>query len=139
LRATNAGPNATSAPLVLTDDLPNGLTFVSAEGTGWTCGAVGQLVTCTFSGVLAVGASTSVVLVTDVAAAPGEEIINTATLDGGSESGGASTDDAVLVLPTAALPPTGAGGLVHQLLLAAALLAVGAALRSRTARARLLS
>jgi uncharacterized repeat protein (TIGR01451 family) len=34
-------------PVVVTDVLPAGLSFVSGTGTGWTCGAVGQTVTCT--------------------------------------------------------------------------------------------
>jgi uncharacterized repeat protein (TIGR01451 family) len=34
-------------PLVVTDVLPPGLAFVSATGSGWSCGASGQTVTCT--------------------------------------------------------------------------------------------
>ncbi len=34
-------------PLVVTDVLPPGLAFVSATGSGWSCGASGQAVTCT--------------------------------------------------------------------------------------------
>jgi uncharacterized repeat protein (TIGR01451 family) len=39
------------------DTLPAGLTYSSATGTGWTCGAVAQLVTCTHAAPLDVGAS----------------------------------------------------------------------------------
>jgi len=39
------------------DTLPAGLTYSSASGTGWTCGAVGQLVTCTHAPTLNPGAS----------------------------------------------------------------------------------
>jgi uncharacterized repeat protein (TIGR01451 family) len=43
--------------VTVTDTLPTGLTFNSATGTGWTCGAVGQVVTCTHAAPLNVGAS----------------------------------------------------------------------------------
>ncbi len=60
--AANAGPTANPAvtpnPITVTDTLPAGLNFVSATGTGWTCAAVGQVVTCTYNGpVIAPGAS----------------------------------------------------------------------------------
>ncbi len=43
---TNTGANAaTTVSIAVT--LDSSLTFVSAVGTGWTCGAVGQVVTCT--------------------------------------------------------------------------------------------
>ena len=37
---TNLGPNVTTAPVVMTDDLPEGMTLVSVGGTGWTCSAL---------------------------------------------------------------------------------------------------
>ncbi len=39
------------------DTLPAGLTYNSATGAGWTCGAVAQVVTCTHAAPLNVGAS----------------------------------------------------------------------------------
>lgn len=39
----------------VTDTLPAGLTFQSASGSGWSCGASGQLVTCTSSAAIASG------------------------------------------------------------------------------------
>jgi uncharacterized repeat protein (TIGR01451 family) len=47
LAVDNDGPQPTTGPTTVTDTLPTGLTFVSASGTGWNCGAVGQDVTCT--------------------------------------------------------------------------------------------
>lgn len=47
LVVTNNGPSASSGPLVVTDALPAGITYVSATGTDWSCSAVGQDVTCT--------------------------------------------------------------------------------------------
>ena len=43
--------------VTVTDTLPTGLTYNSATGSGWTCGATGQVVTCTHAAPLNVGAS----------------------------------------------------------------------------------
>jgi uncharacterized repeat protein (TIGR01451 family) len=39
-------PPGTLQPIRVVDTLPTGLTYASASGTGWTCSAVGQVVTC---------------------------------------------------------------------------------------------
>ena len=49
----NDGPGIVVGPVTVTDVLPQGLTYVSADGTGWTCSATGQTVTCTRPGDLA--------------------------------------------------------------------------------------
>ncbi len=47
LNVTNQGPD-NAATVVLTDTLPAGVTYVSAIGNGWTCGAIsGTQVRCT--------------------------------------------------------------------------------------------
>src|SRR5690606_18880755 len=46
LAVSNAGPSPAQA-IVVTDELPAGVSYVSASGTGWTCARNGQLVTCT--------------------------------------------------------------------------------------------
>lgn len=76
---TATGPTATPGPVVVTDALPAGLTYVGSGGTGWTCSAGGQLVTCERPGELAVGPSTQVTI--DVAVGPGAApgVTNTAT------------------------------------------------------------
>ncbi len=43
----SAGVIAVDYPITITDVLPAGLTFVSGIGSGWTCSAVAQTVTCT--------------------------------------------------------------------------------------------
>ncbi|GEM_PF-6307298 len=48
LEVTNKGPAIAKYPVKITDTLPTGLTFSSANGVGWTCGAVLQVVTCTY-------------------------------------------------------------------------------------------
>ncbi len=79
----NAGPNPEPGNIVVTDTLPAGLSFVSATGTGWSCSATGQNVTCTRSGNLAVGSSTSnIVLTVAVSSAAIPSVSNTANVTG---------------------------------------------------------
>lgn len=78
LAVRNAGTLATSGPIVVTDTLPTGLTFVSASGTGWSCSASGQTVTCTYSASLPVGATASFILRVAVEAAAYPTVTNTA-------------------------------------------------------------
>jgi hypothetical protein len=57
----NAGPSAAGA-ITVTSTLPASLSFVSGTGAGASCGAVGQLVTCSLAGGLGVGASSTITL-----------------------------------------------------------------------------
>ncbi len=76
-----APPSTASAgPLTVTDTLPAGLSFVSGTGSGWTCSAAGQDVTCTNPGPLAVGASSDITLTVNVDAGAGPNVTNTATV-----------------------------------------------------------
>ena len=75
---TNNGPSSTPS-FTVTDTLDANLTYVSGTGTGVTCGAVGQLVTCTGS-TLTSGSSVAITLTVEVAptATPGSTIVNRA-------------------------------------------------------------
>lgn len=85
LNVTNNGPNSTSGTITVTDTLPTGLTYVSATGTGWSCSAAGQTVTCTRSDTLASGASEpAITLNVSVGAAASPSVTNTATVSSGS-------------------------------------------------------
>ena len=80
LAVTNNGP-ADAANLTVSDTVPAGLGFVSANGAGWTCGEAAGVVTCTRP-ALAVGAAPPITLVLSV---PGgytgaNPIVNTATV-----------------------------------------------------------
>jgi uncharacterized repeat protein (TIGR01451 family) len=87
ITATNSGGAATSGTVTVSDTLPAGLTYVSATGTGWTCGAAGQVVTCTRSDALAAGASYPAITLT-VSVAPNSalSVTNTATVSGGGQT-----------------------------------------------------
>ncbi len=81
LTVSNAGPSAASGTTTVTDTLPTGLTFVSAAGTGWTCGAVAQVVTCTSAtGIASGGALPAITLTVSVAANAPASVTNTATV-----------------------------------------------------------
>ncbi|MCC6317393.1 MAG: DUF11 domain-containing protein, partial [Gemmatimonadaceae bacterium] len=68
LTVRNTGTTATTGPIIVTDTLPAGLTFVSGSGPGFTCTASGQVVTCTRTAPpLGAGESVVIDLVTQVA------------------------------------------------------------------------
>jgi uncharacterized repeat protein (TIGR01451 family) len=69
----------------VTDVLPAGLTYVSGTGSGWTCGASGQTVTCTRPPVLNPGATAPpLTLTVAVGAAAFPSVSNTATMTSAS-------------------------------------------------------
>jgi uncharacterized repeat protein (TIGR01451 family) len=100
------GPEAasTSGTITVTDTLPSGLTYVSGSGTGWTCNAAGQAVTCTSSGLVAPGNSSSpITLTVGVAAGAVPAVTNTASVSTPGETNTAnnSTADPTTVDPAA--------------------------------------
>ncbi len=79
---TNVGPSTAAAPLTVTDTLPAGLTFNSSTGSGWTCNAVGQVVTCTTStDLVSLGSLPVLGLVVDVGPLAELGVTSTATAD----------------------------------------------------------
>ncbi len=86
LKVTN-GPAPVPDGTVITvkDTLPAPLTFASATGSGWTCGAVGQDVTCTITQTagapFGAGAQSVITLAVNVAANAPATLVNTATCD----------------------------------------------------------
>lgn len=82
--AASAGPAA--SPITVKDTLPPGLTFVTASGTGWSCSANGQEVSCTFTPTpnapVGAGATLPPITLTVKVAAPAfPQVTNTATVD----------------------------------------------------------
>jgi uncharacterized repeat protein (TIGR01451 family) len=106
LSVANAGPDAASSVQVV-DTLPEGVTFVSASGSGWSCTHDGDTtVTCTRAS-LTVGAAPVITL---VVTAPGQptELDNAAEVDGATYDplGGNNASS----VPTQVLALTAAGG-----------------------------
>jgi hypothetical protein len=125
--------------------MPASLAFVSATGTGWTCTAAGQVVTCVNLGGMDVGAASTITVVVRVAAGTAGQVMNTATVTtrGDVDSGNDTSSSTGLVSsipppPPPKLPVTGREGWIQQLALAPALVTVGTALlllgRRRRAR-----
>ncbi|MBD9485166.1 DUF11 domain-containing protein [Pseudomonas sp. PDM14] len=56
VNGSNTGPNPANGQTFVTT-LPNTLSYQSASGSGWSCSAAGQVVTCNRSGSLAVSAA----------------------------------------------------------------------------------
>ncbi len=85
LLVRNAGGQATSGTVTVTDALPSGLTATSMSGSGWSCN-VGSL-TCTRSDVLAGKTNyPPITLLVNVANDAPLSIVNTASVSGGGDS-----------------------------------------------------
>jgi uncharacterized repeat protein (TIGR01451 family) len=80
LTVTNLGAATTNTAITVVDTLPASLGFVSAGGSGWTCSASGQTVTCVTSNAVAPLATTSFTLTVNVTAAAYPSVTNSATL-----------------------------------------------------------
>ncbi len=103
LAIRNNGIVATPNPIVVTDVLPNGLTYVSFTGTGWSCAANGQTVTCTLPQSLPVNGSSDLRISTQITADPGTVITNNASVSAaGVELTLANNADAAAVTIVAA-------------------------------------
>jgi large repetitive protein len=129
LLAANLGPNDTTGPLVISDDLPPTLRYLSSSGAGWSCVVSGQLITCTNDAGLAVGETSTLQIVTTVIAPAGTTVTNSATLTGGGSEVGVQAG-ATVTVPTSStgqIPTTGSdsGNTVNM---ATALLVFGAGL-----------
>ncbi len=85
ITVTNTGPSASNGTITVTDVLPAGLTFVSANApAGVSCSASGQTVTCVSDASLAVDATFAVELTVRVMALEGLAIDNVAVSSGGN-------------------------------------------------------
>jgi len=123
IAVTNSGPTEDPGGFFIVDTLPSALSYVASSGSGVSCVAVGQKVTCTFAGALAVGATRSVTLTVTVLASAYPQISNTANVsslqtDLATLPLQESTDIAQVAPP--ALPFT--GGTLNDALIALALL-----------------
>lgn len=98
----NLGNSSTAATITVTDTLASQFTFVSGIATGWSCGAAGQVVTCTNQGPIVPGTSAATIpLVVGVSASATGTITNTATvaMTGDSNTTNNSSTDSVTLGP----------------------------------------
>jgi uncharacterized repeat protein (TIGR01451 family) len=93
LTISNHGP-ASATDVTVRDVLPNGVSFVSANGGAFSCGNFSGEIVCT--GALVSGASTNVTITTTATQQSGS-IVNTATVTAGTSDPNASNDSASAV------------------------------------------
>ncbi|HEY6379052.1 MAG TPA: DUF11 domain-containing protein, partial [Candidatus Dormibacteraeota bacterium] len=80
LQVHNAGPSDAAAPVTVTDPLPAGMSFVSGTGTGWSCGAAANVVTCTLATSLPSGGNAPITLIVAVASGVTGSLTNSASV-----------------------------------------------------------
>jgi len=100
LAVSNSGEVDSSGTVKVIDALPIGLTYESASGSGWTCSAAGQKVTCTSDAAIAAGGAAAAIdlkVKVDGDAAPG--VTNTASVQGGGAVAQAVASDPTKVNP----------------------------------------
>jgi uncharacterized repeat protein (TIGR01451 family) len=107
LAIANSGTVASGA-VTVTDTLPAGISFGGGSGSGWTCGATGQVVTCTNPTGLSSGASSAITLSVQVGPAAAPSVTNTATVSATvfdpSTSNNSSSDPTTVIPIPAAVP-----------------------------------
>ena len=79
---TNSGPSVARGPIVVTDTLPAGLSYVSFSGTDWDLDRAGQELTFTWAGAtpVPVGALPQISIVVGVDSAVAAPVTNAATV-----------------------------------------------------------
>ncbi len=105
LEVSNAGPDSATGVLV-SDTLPNELTFVSMTGVSWACEQDGQLLLCDYSGVVAANSSLEPINITaELSSAASGSVRNTATVaaNGGDTNTGNNSDTATTTISTSAV------------------------------------
>lgn len=80
IAVSNVGSAPAPGPIVVTDTLGTGLTYVSATGGGWTCSAAGATVTCTHPGPLPAATSLPPITLTVAVAAGVDAVENCAAV-----------------------------------------------------------
>lgn len=80
LSVANVGAAATNQPFTVVDTLPNGLSYATASGVGWSCTASGQIVTCTYSLFLAPATAANMTLTVSVGSGAYPTVTNTAVV-----------------------------------------------------------
>lgn len=94
----NAGPGATSGPVVLTDSLPAGLTPTAASGDGWSCAIQAQLLTCTREASIAAQAQAPPITLAVSVSRDATTVTNVATVTGGGDPDGATDSETAEII-----------------------------------------
>lgn len=131
ITVTNAGPTEDPGPITIVDELPTGLSFVSASGAADCVDSSGR-VACVLDRALAAGESFTLRLIVAVGFDAPETITNIAGVESATDQVGAKMT-ASDVSPVVQHPLPGTGGMVpwSVLVLALALVGLGVLLRVR--------
>jgi len=104
--ATGASAGPTTGPITITDTLPTGLTFISGTGTNWSCSAVGQVVTCTYTGpAIPANGGTAPPVTLTVNVGTDTSYTNTASVSTPGDSNPGNNSDPETVTTIAGPPP----------------------------------
>jgi uncharacterized repeat protein (TIGR01451 family) len=109
---TNNGPGSTgdptggNNPLTVTDTLNSAFSYASSSGTGWSCSATAQTVTCKNDSTVAQGSSYSPLTVNvnvSPTASTTTSVPNQVSVSGGGAASTSSNTDSVTILPAPVL------------------------------------
>ncbi len=113
IAVSNTGNTFTTGATTVTDNLPTGLTFVSATGSNWTCTSAPPLVTCTdASSIGASGAAQNITLTVAVASNAPATVMNAAVAATAGSANATSTDTvtvAAVTVPDLAITKSSSG------------------------------
>jgi len=93
---TNTGTASAGGTITVTDLLPPEFTFMSAEGSGWMCSAMGPAVRCTNSSGLAPDASTAYMVTVAVNATSTKQVNRSVSVDVDGDLNGANNTRSIL-------------------------------------------
>ncbi|MGQ9890129.1 MAG: DUF11 domain-containing protein, partial [Aggregatilineales bacterium] len=95
LLVTNSGPSS-AASVTVTDNLPAGLIYVSAGGSGWSCSFSAPTVTCT-AATLSVGAAPAIQIAATAPVTAGTVLTNTASVNAATHPNTPANSNSVVV------------------------------------------
>jgi uncharacterized repeat protein (TIGR01451 family) len=104
--SNNPGAGPTNGTVTVSDTVPAGLTPTAAAGSGWSCGIVAQVMTCTRSDSLSGGSSYPAITLTVNVAINATGVTNTATVSGGGDPNPHSANDPTTINGVALLSIT---------------------------------
>jgi uncharacterized repeat protein (TIGR01451 family) len=136
LRVANSGTATTSGAITVTDNLPTGLSFASGGGSGWSCAAAGQVVTCTSSAAIASGGNSAITVAVNVAIDAPATVVNQASvacLATCTTSGNPATDPTTITPLSTTAPITSIPTLTWTGMIALLSLVVLIGIRARNA------
>ena len=152
IQVHNNGPNPAGGPVTVVDTLPPGVNFTGSSGSGWSCTASGQTVTCTQSAALPSGSSEPplTINVSATSVQPGSTLTDSARVSSPSPDSNLSNNNASTVatvpggtsttpnpVSNPSTPSTGAGETLGAgallLLLGGCSMVLGCLLRQRRA------